>query len=95
MAAYVVVNVEVLDPVRYQDYVKAVPATLAAYGGRFLVRGGKAETLEGTYQPRRFVIIEFESVERARAWWSSAEYAAPKALRQSIARTDLLIVEGV
>jgi uncharacterized protein (DUF1330 family) len=95
MAAYVVVNVEVLDPVHYQDYVKAVPATLAAYGGRFLVRGGKAETLEGTYQPRRFVIIEFESVERARAWWSSAEYAAPKALRQSIARTDLLIVEGV
>jgi uncharacterized protein (DUF1330 family) len=95
MAAYVVVNVEVLDPVRYPDYVKAVPATLAAYGGRFLVRGGKAETLEGTYQPRRFVIIEFESVERARAWWSSAEYAAPKALRQSIARTDLLIVEGV
>ena len=95
MAAYVVVNVEVLDPVRYQDYVKAVPATLAAYGGRFLVRGGKAESLEGTYQPRRFVIIEFESVERARAWWSSAEYAGPKALRQSIARTDLLIVEGV
>ena len=95
MAAYVVVNVEVLNPVRYQDYVKAVPATLAAFGGRFLVRGGKAESLEGTYQPRRFVIIEFESVERARAWWSSAEYAAPKALRQSIARTDLLIVEGV
>jgi uncharacterized protein (DUF1330 family) len=95
MAAYVVVNVEVLDPVRYQDYVKAVPATLAAFGGRFLVRGGKAESLEGTYQPRRFVIIEFESIERARAWWSSAEYAAPRALRQSIARTDLLIVEGV
>ena len=95
MAAYVVVNVEVLNPVRYQDYVKAVPATLAAFGGRFLVRGGKAESLEGTYQPRRFVIIEFESAERARAWWSSAEYAAPKALRQSIARTDLLIVEGV
>ena len=84
-----------LDPVRYPDYVKAVPATLAAYGGRFLVRGGKAESLEGTYQPRRFVIIEFESVERARAWWSSAEYAGPEALRQSIARTDLLIVEGV
>ena len=95
MSAYVIVNVEVLDPARYPDYTKAVPATLAKYGGRFIVRGGKAERLEGNYEPRRVVVIEFGSVERARAWWSSEEYAAPKLLRQSIARTDMILVEGV
>jgi uncharacterized protein (DUF1330 family) len=95
MAAYVIVNVEVTDPVRYADYIKAVPPTLAAYGGRFMVRGGAAERLEGTYQPRRLVVIEFDSAERARAWWSSPEYAEPKALRQATAITDLILVEGV
>jgi uncharacterized protein (DUF1330 family) len=95
MAAYLIVNVEVLDPVRYPEYIKAVPASLARYGGKFIVRGGKAEALEGTYQPKRVVVIEFETAERARQWWSSPEYAEAKALRQSIARTDLLIVEGV
>jgi uncharacterized protein (DUF1330 family) len=95
MAAYLIVNVDVRDPVRYQEYVKKVPATLAAYGGRFIVRGGQAERLEGDYQPKRLVVIEFDSAERARAWWSSEEYAAPKALRQSLAKTDLILVEGV
>jgi len=95
MAAYLIVNVEVLDPVRYPEYIKAVPASLAQYGGKFIVRGGKAEALEGTYQPKRVVVIEFENAARARQWWSSPEYAEAKALRQSIARTDLLIVEGV
>jgi len=57
MAAYLIVNVNVTDAARYLDYLKAVPPTLVAYGGRYLVRGGRAERLEGTYEPKRFVVI--------------------------------------
>lgn len=95
MAAYLIVNVDVQDPVRYQDYIKAVPPTLAAFGGRFLVRGGRAERLEGSFEPKRMVVIEFADADTARAWWNSDDYAAPKALRQATAVTDLVIVEGV
>jgi uncharacterized protein (DUF1330 family) len=95
MAAYVVVDVEVKDPVRYEDYRKLVLPTLQAYGGRFLVRGGKVETLEGSWLPKRFVILEFPDVARAKAWWDSSEYANPKAIRQSASRTEMIVVEGV
>lgn len=95
MAAYIIVNVDIRDTARYPEYVQAVPPTLAAYGGRFIVRGGRAERLEGTIEPKRVVVIEFESAERARAWWASTEYAAPKALRQATADTDMILVEGV
>jgi len=94
MSAYIVVEVEVEDPVRYEDYKKMVPPSLEAFGGRFLVRGGKVETLEGAWTPNRLVIVEFPSVERAKAWWSSAEYAEAKALRQATAKTKLIVVEG-
>lgn len=95
MAAYLIVNVEVLDPARYPEYTAQVPATLAPFGGRFIVRGGAAQRLEGTYEPKRLVVIEFDSAERARAWWASREYADARALRQSIAKTDMILVEGV
>ena len=94
MPAYIVVEVEVEDPVRYEDYKKMVPPSLAAYGGRFLVRGGKVENLEGDWAPKRFVMVEFPSVEQAKAWWSSPEYAEAKALRQATAKTQLIVVEG-
>jgi uncharacterized protein (DUF1330 family) len=95
MAAYVVVNVEVEDPVRYEEYKARVEASIAAYGGRYLVRGGRVSLLEGEWQPARFVILEFADVERAKAWWGSAEYAGPKAIRRATARTDMVVVEGV
>ena len=95
MPAYIVVEVEVEDPVRYEDYKKMVPPTLAAYGGRFLVRGGKVENLEGDWSPKRLVIVEFPSVEQAKAWWSSPEYADAKALRQATAKSQLIVVEGL
>ena len=95
MPAYVVVEVEVNDPVRYENYKAMVPASLEAYGGRFLVRGGKVETLEGDWSPKRFVMVEFPSVERARAWWASEEYAEAKALRQATASTQMIVVAGV
>ncbi|MGZ5435620.1 MAG: DUF1330 domain-containing protein [Pyrinomonadaceae bacterium] len=94
MPAYIVVEVEVEDPVRYEDYKKMVPPSLAAYGGRFLVRGGKVENLEGDWAPKRFVIAEFPSVDQAKAWWSSPEYAEAKALRQATAKTQMIVVEG-
>ncbi len=95
MSAYVVVNVDVKDPVRYEDYKKMSQASLAPYGGRFLVRGGPVQVLEGEWTPKRFVILEFPSAERARAWWASAEYAEGKALRQATAHTDMVLAEGL
>jgi len=95
MAAYVVVDVQVNDPVRYEEYRKTVAPTLAAYGGRFLVRGGKVDVLEGSWSPKRLVIVEFPDVATAKAWWSSAEYANPKAVRQSASETEMIVVEGV
>ena len=95
MAAYVVVDVEVQDSVRYEEYRKTVAPTLAAYGGRFLVRGGKVDLLEGSWLPKRLVIVEFPDVATAKAWWASAEYANPKAIRQSASHTEMIVVEGI
>lgn len=94
MAAYIVVEVDVRDGERYEDYKRMVPPTLARYGGRFVVRGGAAETLEGDWSPGRIVVVEFPSAERARAWWGSDEYAPAKALRQATADTRMILVEG-
>lgn len=94
MSAYVVVEVEVNDPVRYEDYKSMVQPSLEPYGGKFLVRGGKVQTLEGDWAPKRFVIVEFPSVEKAKEWWSSAGYAEAKALRQATANTQMIVVEG-
>jgi uncharacterized protein (DUF1330 family) len=95
VAAYIIVEVEVRDAARYEDYKRMVPPSLDPYGGKFLARGGAAETLEGDWSPKRMVIVEFPSAERARAWWASEEYAAAKALRQATASTRMILVEGV
>ena len=95
MAAYLVVDVEVTDPAGFENYKQQVPATLARYGGRYIIRGGHAETLEGTWEPKRVVILEFPDRASAKAWWSSPEYAPLKALRQRTARTELVIVDGI
>ena len=94
MAAYIIVQVKVNDPKRYENYKKMVPPTLEPYGGRFLVRGGKVENLEGSWNPARMVVIEFDSVERAKAWWGSSEYAEAKALRQATADTEMVVIQG-
>ena len=95
MAAYIVVEVEVLDPARYENYRKMVAPTLAAYGGRFLVRTSAVETIEGDWSPKRLVILEFPSSAKAKAWWDSGEYAEAKALRQATARTQMILAEGI
>lgn len=94
MPAYVVVNVSVKDPVRYEDYKRMVPASLARFGGKFLVRGGTVQAKEGSWSPKRLVILEFPTLERAQAWYDSPEYAPAKALRQATSSADLVIVEG-
>jgi uncharacterized protein (DUF1330 family) len=95
MAAYVVLNIEVTNPEQYAGYVKAAGATVEQYGGRYLVRGGKAEKLEGSIHPKRIVVLEFPSLERAKAWWDCEEYREPKALRQSASISDTILVDGV
>ena len=95
MPAFVLANVTIHDPVRYEDYKRMVPATLVPFGGRFVVRGGLTEILEGAWQPSRLVLLEFPSVERARAWWNSPEYAEARALRQATSDGTLIILEGV
>ena len=94
MAAYIVVQIEVHDPETYERYRALAPASIAAYDGRYLVRGGETGVLEGSWNPRRLVVLEFPSVERARQWWASPEYAEAKALRQTSAETDMLVVDG-
>jgi uncharacterized protein (DUF1330 family) len=95
MSAYLVVQVEVTDPETYEGYKKLVAPTIEANGGRYLVRGGATETLEGEGAPGRLVILEFPSVEQAKAWWSSEEYRIPKGIRQSSSRTNMILAEGL
>ena len=95
MPAYVVAHVEVTDPARYAEYRRLVLDTLTAFGGRFLVRGPTPEVLEGAWDPKRLVIIEFPDAERARQWWSSPQYSAAKAIRQATSVGTLVLLEGV
>jgi uncharacterized protein (DUF1330 family) len=95
MPAYVIVNVTVRDREPYERYKQLAASAVVAYGGRYLVRGGATETLEGGWCPSRFVILEFPTLEQARAWWASQEYGPAKALRQACADTEMLLVEGV
>jgi len=95
MSAYFIVDLEVTDAVGIEEYRKQVPATIAKYGGRYLVRGGKHETLEGDWHPRRVIVLEFPSMEQAKRWYDCEEYRGPKALRFKTARTNLILVEGV
>jgi uncharacterized protein (DUF1330 family) len=95
MPAYVIADIEITDAELYKEYVKLAPAAVALYGGRYLARGGHTEVLEGDWQPRRLVILEFESVEKAKAWLNSPEYAPARALRQRSARSNLVVIESV
>ncbi|MBN9392541.1 MAG: DUF1330 domain-containing protein [Chloroflexi bacterium] len=94
MAAYVVANIEVKDPEGYKDYSKLSRPAMEKYGGKALVRNGQVDIKEGTFVPKRFVILEFESMEQAQAYYNSPEYQAAKAIREKYAVTDFIIVEG-
>ena len=95
MSAYVIAEVEVTDPEKFEEYRKLVPATLEAFGGRYIVRGGAIGGLEGGWQPKRMVVIEFDDAERAKAWHDSELYAPARALREASTNTRMIVVDGV
>lgn len=94
MSAYVIANVDVRDPARYAEYVKLAPATVAAFGGRYIARGGRSETLEGDVPVKRLVILQFETYEKAKAWYASEGYRVAMAIRQSASTAGFMLVEG-
>lgn len=95
MSAYVIAEVEVTDPETFEEYRKLVPPTIEAFGGRYVVRGGAVGSLEGGWQPKRMVVIEFDDTERAKAWHDSELYAPAKALREASTNTRMIVVDGV
>ncbi|HEX5093945.1 MAG TPA: DUF1330 domain-containing protein [Burkholderiales bacterium] len=95
MAAYAIAEVEVTDPAQFEAYRKLVPGTIEKYGGRYLARGGAVDGKEGGWNPKRLVILEFPSMEAARRWYGSPEYAPVLAMRLKSARTRLVLVEGL
>ena len=95
MAAYVIADItEIKDSEIYAQYRAQVLATVTKYGGRFLVRGGAVEVLEGDWRPGRVVVLEFPDLAAAKAWYGSAEYGPLVKLRQSASTGSLLMVEG-
>jgi uncharacterized protein (DUF1330 family) len=94
MPAYIIVEVDIHDAVQYEEYKKLTPASLIPYQGKFIVRGGDTETLEGEWQPNRIVVLEFPTKDLAKQWWLSSEYAPAKSLRQRTATTKMILVDG-
>ncbi|MFA5099256.1 MAG: DUF1330 domain-containing protein [Candidatus Omnitrophota bacterium] len=94
MAAYVIIDVDVKDQEQYSKYMKAGQPTIPAYRGKPLVRGGKVHVWEGSWQPKRMIVLEFKSVEDAQAWWNSSEYGEAKKLREHAAQANVICVEG-
>ena len=95
MPAYVVVQITVEDAAVYGRYKALAPASIAHYGGRYIARGGHSEALEGEWDPCRVVILEFESVARAKQWLESPEYQEARSLRHASAHTQMIVVEGI
>ena len=94
MPAYILVDIEVTDRPVFEEYRAKVPAVIAAYGGRYLARGGTVHPLEGEWDLNRVVILEFPDMEALKAFWSSPEYAPLLALREKSARSRIVAVEG-
>ena len=94
MSAYIVVDCEVTDPVRYESYKKLAQAAIAKHGGRYLARGGETSVLEGAWQPKRVVVLEFPSTSAIRRFYSSPEYKAARSARDGAARMNMIAIEG-
>ncbi len=98
MAAYVISEVEIVDPERFQRYRSLAPATIAKYGGRYIVRGGPVETVEGgddDWHQKQIVIVEFPTLAKAHEWYASPEYAEALEVRRGALNRRLIFVEGV
>jgi uncharacterized protein (DUF1330 family) len=95
MSAYVIVDLEVLDPIGFEEYKKQAAETVHKHGGKYIVRGGKTETLEGEWKPKRIVVLQFESMQRAKEWLNCEDYREPRKMRHRTAKTKMILVEGV
>ncbi len=95
MTAYILLDIEVQDAAGYEEYKKLAPASIEQYGGKYIVRGGKSETLEGDWTPSRVVVLQFPSVDQAKRWLNSPEYQEARAMRHQYARTQMVVVEGL
>jgi uncharacterized protein (DUF1330 family) len=95
MPAYIIVEIDVHDPVGYEKYKNLAGPTVEKYGGKYIVRGGETEVLEGDWQPKRIVVLEFKSAQRAREWLNCEEYREPRKMRHRTARTNMILVEGL
>ena len=95
MAAYLIVDVEVKDPAGYKPYLAGVPALIQKHGGEYVVRGSSLEVIEGTWQPTRIVVLRFPDRAAAQAFIDDPEYQPLKEIRHRVARTDLVLVEGM
>jgi uncharacterized protein (DUF1330 family) len=95
LSAYVIDNTDIVDPASYEEYRRRAPATVHAFGGKYLARGGAMEILEGAWKPARIVVLEFPSLQRAKEWLDSPEYQAIRPIRQRYAKCDFVLVDGV
>ena len=95
MSAYIIVEIDVQDPVGYEEYKKLAGPTVAARGGRYIVRGGQTEVLEGEWKPKRIVVLEFPSAEKAQEWLNCEEYSEPRKMRHRTAKTNMILVDGI
>ncbi|HEY8642346.1 MAG TPA: DUF1330 domain-containing protein [Candidatus Dormibacteraeota bacterium] len=95
MPAYVIANLTITNPEGFDGYRRQVPAVIEQYGGRYLVRGGSVEIVEGDWPLNRFVVVEFPSMEQAKRWYESEEYGAIKSGRTDNSEGQLGFVEGV
>jgi uncharacterized protein (DUF1330 family) len=95
MAAYFIVDVDVKNAKAYESYKHSAAASIAQYGGRYLVRGGAHEILEGEWHPTRLVVLEFPSVDTAKRWYTSPEYADVKPIRLEHAVSNMVLVDGI
>ena len=94
MSAYVIVEIDILDPAGYEEYKNLAGATVEKYGGKYIVRGGRTEVLEGDWNPKRIVLLEFESIQRAKDWLNCEEYREPRKMRHRTAKANMIVVEG-
>jgi uncharacterized protein (DUF1330 family) len=95
MPAYVIVEIDIHDPAGYEEYKKLAGATVEKYGGKYIIRGGRTEVLEGDWTPKRIVVLQFDSPQHAKDWLNSEEYREPRKMRHRTARTNMILIEGM
>jgi len=95
MPAYIIAEMNITDPAGYEEYKRVAPPTIAKYGGRYIARGGETAVLEGDWTPGRLVILEFESLEKAKAWYESPEYAVARNIRKGKATMRVVVTAGL